>query len=127
MARKLDPMDIVSAVKGNIELGSGEDLQGQNNFVAQTIAWLVDTRYLILRQGGTNKRYVLSPRAFEAMNAPLPNALVPKGEPRTQSLGEKLAEVSSEMGREVGKEAKKQMAARLVGEVIGWAWKTASS
>jgi hypothetical protein len=112
------------------KLAKNHDAMGtEANLVAHSLMWLVDTGYLILRERGPNKsrkRYVLAPKAFEAMNAALPEALRQGQEEKTKSVGEKLTEVSREFGSELAKETRRQVASQLVGQVIGHAMRTIS-
>lgn len=70
------------------------------NLVAHTLMWLVDTGYVILRESGANrKRYVLAPKAFEALNATLSALEGKKDQENEKSVGERLSEIVKEGGR----------------------------
>lgn len=98
------------------------------NFVAHTLLWLVDTGYIILREGGGNrKRYVLSPKAFEALHATLSALEGKKGTAAEESVGDKLVAASKDLGKEVASEAKKEAISKMVGEVIGYAFRAMTS
>lgn len=123
---EIDPVAVVKAVNlpPPTELAKNHDGLGtEANLVQHSVLWLVDTGYLIRRELGSDKkriRYVLSPKALEAMNAALPDTLAqPKEEPK--SVGEKLTEVVGDFGKEVGKESRRQIASQIVGQIIGFA------
>jgi hypothetical protein len=78
---------------------------------SQTVMWLADTGYLIVR-GSDPIRYALSPKALEALNAAIP-VLGPKEQAKT--LGEQLTEAT----KQAGTEAKNKVIGELVGQVIG--------
>lgn len=135
--RPIDPVEVVRSV--NLpppeKLAEGHDAMAtEANLVVHTVMWLVETGYLVERLRKKGKRYVLAPKAFEAMKAPL-LASLQQGEEgtKTKSVGEKLVEVSREFSRELAKESRRQGASKLVevssqlvGQVIGHAMKTFS-
>jgi hypothetical protein len=110
------------------KLAKNHDAAGtEANFVAHTLMWLVDTGYLIMRlrpKGATGKRYVLAPKAFEALNATLSALEGKKPTEDEKSVGQRLSEAAEEVGREVAREARKQVASQIVGQVIGHAMRT---
>lgn len=120
---KLDPSAIVSALNGAIVDDEVRKINA-TTFVMNTIMWLVDTGYLIKHEGSSaaTNRYVLSPKAFEALSAPLPEALGgEKGNPSQKTVGEKLSELAVNTGKDVGKEAKAQSIRQAIGWIIGLA------
>jgi hypothetical protein len=52
VARKIDVTEVVAALKLPTQPGVHADPTKENNFVAHTLAWLVDTGYLIMRKAG---------------------------------------------------------------------------
>jgi hypothetical protein len=126
IARAIDESEVVRALKlPPQEASEGIDpASEENKLVTQTLEWLVDTGYLIKRVNAASvERYVLAPKAFEALNAKVSalegNAAVP-GE---ESVGQKLAAAATNASREAGKETLRQFAAQIVGLVIGHAAK----
>jgi hypothetical protein len=106
----------------------GDEVGGvdANNFVAHTISWLVETGYLINMNDGSlaaQNKYVLSPKAFEAMNAALPKSLAGDKEESSKTVGQKLTELAVNTGKQAGAEGRSQAIAQFVGQVIGWAMK----
>jgi hypothetical protein len=119
--RMMHAREVVTAVRASLELSPDEEAK-QNKFVNHTLRWLQETGYIKAYGTDENRTFVLEPRAFEAMAAPLPSALR-GGDLAVQSVGEKLVDVAGDLGREVGKETRKEVAAQLVGQVIGHAMK----
>ncbi len=125
IARAIDPTQIVNGLKLPPQVVSkGEAASEENKLVTHTLQWLVDTGYLIMREGGAHvRRYVLAPKALEALNATVSALEGRKAEPNEQSVGQKLADVATDFGNELVGETRKQVAAQLVGQVIGHAMK----
>jgi hypothetical protein len=87
----------------------------------------VDTGYLIMRESGAHvKRYVLSPKAFEALSATLSALEGKKSEAKEKSVGEVLSDAAAGAGKEMAKETWKQVSSQIVGQVIGHAVKVIS-
>lgn len=127
VSKQLQAGEIVVAMKAVVPFANEKDQRDLNGFVGQTLLWLTETGYLLQRGGTSPFRYVLSPKAFEAMNAALPDALSKKeGKGGAKTVGEKLTEVAVDTAKETGTETKSQVIAQLVGQVIGWAMKTLS-
>jgi hypothetical protein len=122
VAIKLDASEIVKELDGAVT-DDVENKVNANTFVAYTIQWLVQTEYLLVREGSStaNNRYVLSPKAFEALNAALPEALGGKPKEQTKTVAEKLAEAAVGAGKEVGKEAKTQTIKQIISWILGLA------
>ena len=126
MARTIDAAGIVAAV--GLERGNQSDETWENTFVVNTYRWLVDTNYLIERDGAPRNRYVLAPKAFEVLKSPLPIVeKEAKTEDAGKSVGDKLVEVTTDVGGEVVSEGKKQAIQQLVGWIIGLATTAATS
>ena len=99
----------------------------EHQFVSQTLMWLVDTEYLIKREAGSGvKRYVLSPKAFEALNATLSTLEGKSPKADEKSVGERLSEVAADAGKEMAKEGLRKVMSEMVGQVIGHAMKVLS-
>ncbi|MEZ5898043.1 MAG: hypothetical protein R3D51_00985 [Hyphomicrobiaceae bacterium] len=120
---KLRPAEIVRELNGAIADGVVNKVDA-NTFVAYTVRWLVQTGYFLEREGTTtaNNKYVLSPKAFEALNAALPAALGGKTKEEQKTVGEKLAEAAMTTGKEAGKEAKTQTIRQIIGWILGLAF-----
>jgi len=95
----------------------GEEWTRRLEIAAGTVQWLADTGYLIVRNASDIDRYVLSPKALEALNASVA-VLSAKKQPKT--LGEQLTEAT----KQVGTEAKNKAIGEIVGQVIGAAFKS---
>ena len=90
--------------------------------MAYTLRWLQETGYIKAYGTDENRTFVLEPRAFEAMAAPLPRALS-GADVAVRSVGEKLVDVAGGFGGELATETRKEIASQLVGQVIGHAMK----
>ncbi len=125
IARAIDPTDIVNSLKlPPLVVAKGDPASEENKLVVHTLQWLVDTGYLIMRESGAHvRRYVLAPKALEALNATVSALEGRRAEPDEQSVGEKLADATTTFGNELASESRKQVAAQLVGQVIGHAMK----
>jgi hypothetical protein len=127
---KVIPTDVVRALKlpPPEKLAKNHDAEAtEANLVAHTLLWLVETGYVIKRvRSATRTRYVLAPKALEALNAPLNPLKGNKNAGDKKSIGERLAEVATEAGKDVAKETWKQSVTQLVGQVIGHAAKVFS-
>ena len=110
-------------------VGKGQDaLSEEGKLVLHTLTWLVETGYLIRRvEASGTTRYVLAPKALEALNATVSALEGKKPQPEEQTVGAKLAEVASGTGKELAKEARKQLVTQMVGQVIGYAVKAFTS
>ena len=112
--------EVVTAGRASLNISPDEEAQ-QYKFVAYTLRWLQETGYIKAYGTDENRTFVLEPRAFEAMAAPLPKAL--RGaDVAVQSVGE-LVDVAGGFSGELAKEARKEIASQLVGQVIGHAMK----
>jgi hypothetical protein len=121
VARRVYFPEVFNAVKASLELEPKEE-EEQSKFFANTMMWLEETGYIRSRGAGQDRKIVLTPRAFEAMAAPLPTSLRQKDEEKELlSVGEKLIDVAGGFGTELAKETRKQVASQLVGQVIGYA------
>jgi len=112
IARAIRHADTVNPPERVAEVGT--DTEGgkrKMEIASQTVMWLADTGYLIVR-GSDPIRYVLSPKALEALNAVIP-VLSPKEQAKT--LGDQLTEAT----KQAGTEAKNKVIGELVGQVIG--------
>lgn len=119
--RMLHGREVVTAVRASLEMYTEEEAK-QHKFVAYTLRWLQETGYIKAYGIDENRTFVLEPRAFEAMAAPLPKAL--RGaEVAVLSVGEKLVDVAGGFGGELATETRKEIASQLVGQVIGHAMK----
>lgn len=130
VARAIDTRQVIAALALPLQESDAkrDAVAKENTFVSQTLQWLVDTEYLIMRETGTHvRRYVLSPRAFEALNATLSALEGRSAEPDEKSVGEILSEVAADTGKEMAKETWKQATSQIVGQVIGHAVKALSS
>jgi hypothetical protein len=91
--RRLDNLEIVKA----LELPAQES---ETAIVQGTIDWLRDTGFLRFTDESDTRdkmqyRYVLAPRAFEALRRDLPKSLKPKAErSEPKSLGEEAVSLS---------------------------------
>ena len=118
IARTIQHVDTINPPEARADLKTDtEDYRNQLEIASATVLWLADTGYLIVRGTGSPDRYVLSPKALEALNASVP-ALSPKEPAKT--LGEQLTEVT----KDVGSEAKTKAIGEIVGQVIGAAFKS---
>jgi hypothetical protein len=128
--REVQPAEVVAVLKlpPPEKLAKNHDAAGtEANFVAHTLRWLVETGYLILRETATRKRYVLAPKAFEALNATLSALEGKKAKEHEKSVGERLSEVATEAGKDLAKETWTKLASEIVGGVIGHAAKAFST
>ncbi|MGF1619475.1 MAG: hypothetical protein ACFCUR_02535 [Rhodomicrobiaceae bacterium] len=129
--REIVPVDIVDTLKlpPPEKLAKNHDARSTDaNFVAHTVMWLVDTGYIILRSSGANrKRYVLAPKAFEALSATLSALEGKKAEEDEKSVGERLSEIAADAGKEAAKEGWRKTISEMVGQVIGHAMKAFTS
>lgn len=125
--REIEATEVVDALAlpPQEKLAKNHDARStEANFVAHTVMWLVDTGYVILREsGGNRKRYVLAPKAFEALNATLSALEGKRAKVDEKSVGERLSEVVTEAGKDLAKETWKQVVSQMVGQVIGHAAK----
>jgi hypothetical protein len=123
VARKFEAKEVVDALK--LPRMDPNNETAENNFAAHTNTWLAETGYLLVRPGATKDRFVLAPKAFEALAAQVPEALQPKTSGKVEpkkTIGDRMSEVSAEIGEAAAGEAKKKLteASRdLVGFVIG--------
>ena len=128
--REVEPADVVATLKfpPPEKLAPKHDAAStEANFVAHTLRWLVDTGYLILKESGNNKkRYVLAPKALEALSATLSALEGKKAKEDEKSVGEVLSEAAADAGKELAKETQKQVISQVVGQVIGHAMKAFS-
>ncbi|WP_072376507.1 hypothetical protein [Hyphomicrobium sp. NDB2Meth4] len=129
VARAIDTKDVIEALK--LPPQKPDPKQNaesmEHAFVTHTLQWLVDTGYLIMRESGTHvKRYVLSPKAFEALSATLSALEGKKSEAKEKSVGEVLSDAATGAGKEMAKETWKQVSSQIVGQVIGHAVKVIS-
>ena len=120
VAREIVPAEVVKELSGIIEHKPEETDKQRNGFVAHTLRWLSDTHYL-MADGQGAKRYVLAPRAFEALSATLSALEGKRSVVDEKSVGQQLVDVSKDLGKEFGNKAKSEIAAQLVGTVIGHA------
>lgn len=126
LARQLHEADVMKPVKALLGFGPEEETV-PSKFFANTVMWLEETGYIYSRGSGQDRKIVLTPKAFEAMAAPLPKALRGKEvEASVPSVGEKLAEVATGAGKDIAKETWKQVSSQIVGQVIGHAAKVFS-
>jgi hypothetical protein len=128
--RGIEPADVVAILKlpPQEKLEKNHDaVSTETNFVAHTLRWLVETHYLILYETASRKRYVLAPKAFEALNATLSALEGKKAKEDEKSVGERLSEVATEAGKDLAKETWKKLASEIVGGVIGHAAKAFST
>jgi hypothetical protein len=122
---EISPQDVVKAVNlpPPTKLAKNHDAAStEANLIQHTVLWLVDTGYLIERKLGAEGkriRYVLSPKAFDAMNTMLPGALRQSKEEKTKSVGQKLLELVKDTGLGFLKEGQKQSISQLVSVIIG--------
>ncbi len=131
--QEVNPVELVAALDlpPPEKLAKNHDaVSTEANLVAHTLMWLVDTGYVILRRRGakgTRIRYVLAPKAFEALNVRLSALGEKKGKEGGKSVGERLAELARDAGKEMAKETWKQAVSKMVGFVIGYAAQAFSS
>lgn len=123
LARRLDNVAIVNAVGLPVKKGE-ENLE--TALVQNTIDWLRETGFLNYRDPSDTRdpmqyRYVLAPRAFEALRRGLPESIKEGGEKgKPKSLGEKAIEYGKHLGILVSTEGGKQVVSRLVTLGIDW-------
>lgn len=122
IARGVDEGQVIAALGLPLqETSKGIDPKSEEHkLVSHTLHWLVENGYLIKRVDGASvERYVLTPKAFEALNAKVSVLEGKKEDPAEESVGEKLAAAATDAGKEMGKETVRQFAAQIVGLVIG--------
>lgn len=126
--RKLEPNALVAEMKGAITDDEEKKINAAT-FVVNTLDWLVATGYLMMVEGNTkaSNRYVLSPKAFEALNATLSALEGKKASVEEKSVGEVLSEAAENAGKDLAKETWKQVSSEIVGQVIGYAAKAFAS
>ena len=92
IARKVDEVEIVKQL--NLEPRALDEKPNEATFVVSTVRWLTETGYLFEYKNDVASRYVLSPKAFEALNATLSSLQGKKSKPNEATVGERLAEVA---------------------------------
>ncbi|MBS0235179.1 MAG: hypothetical protein JSR99_17060 [Proteobacteria bacterium] len=120
--RRLDNVEIMKAVN----LPRRESEAAETAIVQGTIDWLRETGFLQFRDESDTKdkmqyRYVLAPRAFEALRRDLPETMKPKGE-KPKSLGEEAISLSKKLAKNASKEAVQTAVSQLVTLGISWAF-----
>jgi hypothetical protein len=126
VARMVHAQEVVNAIQDSLELAPGE-LEQQSKFFVNTMMWLEETGYIKSRGAGQDRKIVLMPKAFEALNATLSALEGKKAKTDEKSVGARLSEVATEAGKEMAKETWKQAASEMVGQVIGHAAKVFTS
>lgn len=121
VARRIDAAEVAKAL--NLAPRPADEKPSEANFVAETVQWLTATGYLYEIQTALASRYVLAPKAFEALNAKLSSLQGKDPKADEPTLGERLASGAVDAGTGLAKEAWKQVATEIVGQVIGYAMK----
>ena len=123
LPRRIDPVEVVRAVGIPREKGEGET---HLPHVAQgTVNWLHATGFLLRddpsdQRAEATYRYVLSPRAFEAMRLKLPETLQEKGGKTAKTVGDKAKELTMAAGKGFATEAGKKAASGVISFVVDW-------
>ena len=123
LPRRIDPAAVVK--EGGIKPAKGEGETHLANVAQGTVNWLHATGFLFRddpsdqRAEGTY-RYVLSPRAFEALRLKLPDVLRKKGDKPEATVGSKVKELAMAAGKGFATEAGKQAASGVLSFVIDW-------
>ena len=123
LPKRIDPAEVVKAVGIPRQKGEGETHLAS---VAQgTVNWLHATGFLI-RDDPSNQRaeatyrYLLTPKAFEAMRLKLPETLREKGDKPSATIASKAKELVAAAGKGFATEAGKRAASGLLSFVIDW-------
>jgi len=108
-----------------IKAAKGEGEMHLANVAQGTVNWLHATGFLFRNDQSDQRsefayRYVLSPRAFEALQLKLPDVLRKNGDKPEATVGSKVKELAIVAGKVFATEAGKQAASGLLSFVINW-------
>lgn len=105
-----------------------DSLSLEHTLVQHTIDWLVETGCLMRKTRGDGSHlYVLSPKAFEALNAKLSTLEGKQSAAEEKSIGERFSEVAQTAGKEAAREGLRKTVSEMVGLIIGHAVKALST